>query len=201
VQSARLLAVDCSANATRFSHQPLKLKRKFVGSMREGSIETVGFGGGCHWCTEGVFQILRGVSEVDQGFLQSMAPDDAWAEGVIVRFDPDIIPLEILLEVHLRTHTANSGYSPNGGYRSAVYVRDTEQHRRTATAISGLMDAVKTAERTKALTLIGFKSSEQRYRNYCRTDPARPFCRRYIDPKLAMIRRAFAHHVSEESYP
>jgi len=164
-------------------------------------METVGFGGGCHWCTEGVFQIFQGVSEVDQGFLQSTAPNDSWAEGVIVRFDPDIIPLEILLEVHLRTHTANSGYSPNGRYRSAVYVQDAEQHHRTATAISGLMDAVETAERTKVLTLVGFKSSEQRYRNYYRTDPTRPFCRRYIDPKLAMIRRAFAHHVSEESYP
>ncbi|MFG1450993.1 peptide-methionine (S)-S-oxide reductase [Xanthobacter sp. V2C-8] len=44
----------------------------------------VGFGGGCHWCTEGVFQALRGVTQVDQGFLQSMAPADTWAEGVIV---------------------------------------------------------------------------------------------------------------------
>ena len=48
----------------------------------------VGFGGGCHWCTEGVFQALRGVTQVDQGFLQSVAPADTWAEGVIVTFEP-----------------------------------------------------------------------------------------------------------------
>ena len=35
-----------------------------------------GFGGGCHWCTEGVFQALRGVAQVDQGFVQSDAPAD-----------------------------------------------------------------------------------------------------------------------------
>lgn len=162
-------------------------------------METVGFGGGCHWCTEGVFQILRGVSEVNQGFLQSTAPNDAWAEGVIVRFDPDIIPLEILLEVHLRTHTANSGYSPNGRYRSAVYVEYAEQHRRIATAISNLTDVIETAERTKVLTLVGFNSSEERYRNYYRTDPTRPFCQRYIDPKLAMLRRDFARYVLDGS--
>ena len=40
----------------------------------------VGFGGGCHWCTEGVFQALRGVTQVEQGFLQSAAPANTWAE-------------------------------------------------------------------------------------------------------------------------
>ena len=66
----------------------------------------VGFGGGCHWCTEGVFQALRGVTQVDQGFLQSVAPADTWAEGVIVTFEPSAIGLETLSEVHLRTHSA-----------------------------------------------------------------------------------------------
>lgn len=29
----------------------------------------VGFGGGCHWCTEAVFMSLRGVTKVAQGFI------------------------------------------------------------------------------------------------------------------------------------
>ena len=40
---------------------------------------TIGFGGGCHWCTEAVFQPLEGVSEVRQGFIRSDAPDEAWS--------------------------------------------------------------------------------------------------------------------------
>ena len=54
-------------------------------------MEKLAFGGGCHWCTEGVFQALRGVEKVDQGFVQSDAPADTWAEGVIVTFDPSVI--------------------------------------------------------------------------------------------------------------
>lgn len=161
-------------------------------------METAGFGGGCHWCTEGVFQILRGVSQVNQGFLQSTAPDDAWAEGVVVRFDPEIISLDILIEVHLRTHSANSDYSPNGRYRSAVYFRVADQRHRADTVITRLRQKVDSAVRTKVLPLVGFRSSEERYRNYYHTDPTRPFCQRYIDPKLEAIRRDFARHVLSE---
>jgi peptide-methionine (S)-S-oxide reductase len=166
--------------------------------MENVSKETAGFGGGCHWCTEGVFQILRGVSQVNQGFLQSTAPDDAWAEGVMVRFDPGVISLDILIEVHLRTHSANSGYSPNGRYRSAVYFGDADQWHRADTVITRLRHEVDSAVRTKVLPLVGFRSSEERYRNYYRTDPTRPFCQRYIDPKLVGIRRDFARHVLSE---
>ena len=87
-------------------------------------MEKIGFGGGCHWCTEGVFQALRGIASVDQGFIQSEAPSDAWAEGVIVTFDPRVIGLAMLAEVHLRTHSANGTYSPGGRYRSAIYILD-----------------------------------------------------------------------------
>jgi peptide-methionine (S)-S-oxide reductase len=46
-------------------------------------------------CTEGVFQALKGVVQVDQGFIQSKAPSDTWAQGVMVNFDPAIISLGV----------------------------------------------------------------------------------------------------------
>jgi peptide-methionine (S)-S-oxide reductase len=41
------------------------------------------------------------------------------------------------------------------------------------------------------LPFLGFKPSDARYQDY-RTSPDRPFCRRYIDPKLKYIRDHFA---------
>lgn len=152
----------------------------------------IGFGGGCHWCTEGVFQALRGVIQVDQGFIQSEAPSDAWAEGVVVTFDPSIIGLETLAEVHLRTHSANGTYSPGGRYRSAIYTVEGNQHDAVARTIARFAADSGEAARTMVLPLSGFRPSDARYQNYYRTDPDRPFCRRYIDPKLAYIRRHFA---------
>ncbi|MBO6639652.1 MAG: peptide-methionine (S)-S-oxide reductase [Roseitalea sp.] len=80
----------------------------------------IGFGGGCHWCTEAVFQALRGVTRVEQGFVRSEPPFDAWSEAVIVTFDPASIDLATLTEVHLRTHASTAAHAMRGEYRSAV---------------------------------------------------------------------------------
>jgi len=87
----------------------------------------IGLGGGCHWCTEAVFQALRGVERVEQGFIRSTAPHDGWSEAVIVHFDPAVIDLKTLIEVHLRTHASTSEHSMRGKYRSAVYAFDPQQ--------------------------------------------------------------------------
>lgn len=156
-------------------------------------MEKIGLGGGCHWCTEGVFQALRGVHQVDQGFIQSEAPSDAWAEGVIVGFDSTMISLETLAEVHLRTHSANGSYAPDGRYRSAIYVFAESQRLVAARVVDQFARGSGEAARTLVLPFVGFKPSQARYQNYYRSDPGRPFCRRYIDPKLDYIRRHFAH--------
>ena len=152
----------------------------------------VGFGGGCHWCTEGVFQALKGVTQVDQGFIQSQAPADTWAEGVIVHYDPALISLQTLSEVHLRTHSSNRARSVRSKYRSAIYVIEDSQRHAAQSAIDGFADESGKAVYTQVLPFAGFKASETRYQNYYQTDPNRPFCRVYIDPKLDFIRRNFA---------
>ena len=155
-------------------------------------MEKIGFGGGCHWCTEGVFQALRGVLHVDQGFIQSEAPSDAWAEGVVVSFDPTTISVATLAEVHLRTHSAKTSYSPIERYRSAIYTFAANQHHESARIVAEFARNSGGTARTLVLPFLGFRPSEERYQNSYRTDPDRPFCRRYIDPKLAYIRRNFA---------
>ena len=152
----------------------------------------VGFGGGCHWCTEGVFQALRGVDQVDQGVVRSDAPADNWAEGVVVTFDPSVIPLATLSEVHLRTHSAARARSPRGKYRTAIYVFEDSQLHEAESAIARVADETGKTVHTLVIPFRGFRASDERYQNYYRTDPSRPFCRRYIDPKLDFIRRHFS---------
>lgn len=155
-------------------------------------MEKIGFGGGCHWCTEGVFQAIRGVQQVDQGFIRSEAPADTWAEAVVVHFDAAQIDLATLLEIHLRTHSATKAFVPEGKYRTAVYTFDDAQRATLHCAMSSLGAAFEKPLSTAVLPFREFKPSDDRYQNYYSTDPERPFCKRYIDPKLDYIKKHFA---------
>ncbi|MGB6231116.1 MAG: peptide-methionine (S)-S-oxide reductase [Litorimonas sp.] len=150
------------------------------------------FGGGCHWCTEAVFQALRGVVRVEQGFARSDPPNERWSEAARVTFDPARIPLHVLTDIHLRTHASTSAHSMRGTYRSAVYVTDDGDAARGV--LADLQAGFDAPLVTQVLPLRDFRESEPRFRDYYATDPDRPFCRTYIDPKLAMLRREFGEH-------
>ena len=155
----------------------------------------VGLGGGCHWCTEAVFQSLKGVSRVQQGFIRSDPPADGWSEAVVVHFDESQIDLATLIEVHVRTHASTAQHSMRGKYRSAVYVFDTDQAADAEQVIVLLNPQFADSLVTKVLTFEGFMASDERYHNYYESDPQRPFCRRYIDPKLDLLKRRFSADV------
>lgn len=154
--------------------------------------ERIGFGGGCHWCTEAVFQVLSGVRDVAQGFVRSRAPHDSWSEAVVVTFDPGEIDLRTLIEVHLRTHASTSAHKMRGKYRSAIYTFDDQQARRAADGLRELQPDFSQPLVTLVLDHVEFRASDERFQNYYATNPARPFCRNYIDPKLRLIRATYA---------
>ena len=153
--------------------------------------ERTGLGGGCHWCTEAVFQALRSVSAVEQGFAASVPPDEAWSEAVRVTFDPERLPLDILLEVHLRTHASTSAHKLRGKYRSAVYVFDEAQRAQAEAVLATLQAGFDAPLVTRVLPFAAFRASEPRSQDYYASDPHRPFCQTYIEPKLTWLRRTY----------
>jgi peptide-methionine (S)-S-oxide reductase len=159
--------------------------------MTSEAIVKIGLGGGCHWCTEAVFQALAGVSNVEQGFIRSEPPEDNWSEAVIVTFDPVVLPMESLIEIHLRTHSSTSHHKMRGKYRSAVYVYDAGTGVKVGRILRNLQREFEDPLVTNVLSLAGFKSSDERFQNYYASDPDRPFCKTYIDPKLALLRKRY----------
>jgi peptide-methionine (S)-S-oxide reductase len=161
--------------------------------------EQVGFGGGCHWCTEAVYQALQGVGYVEQGFIQSLPPDDGWSEAVIVTYDPVAIGLATLIEIHLRTHASTSAHKMRGKYRSAIYPTNEVQSGEAQVALDHLQSQFAEPIVTQVLHLAAFKPSDTRFHDYYRSDPTRPFCQTYIDPKLNLLRERFAEEMRAES--
>jgi len=152
----------------------------------------IGFGGGCHWCTEAVFQSLRGVSHVAQGFIKSLPPHDAFSEAVVVTFEPEVIPLSVLIDVHVRTHASTSHHKMRGKYRSAIYVYSQVQAKEVGACINASQDDFEDPIITLTLPHEGFKASPDQFQNYYKSNTGKPFCTAYIDPKLAKIRQQFS---------
>ena len=160
------------------------------------SIDKIGFGGGCHWCTEGVFISLKGVDKVEQGWIASTAPDDTPSEAVIVHFDKSIIDLKTLIEIHLLTHASTSQHSMRSKYRSAVYTFSNKQNENTANLLAVLSGQFELPLVTKVLPCISFKQSEEKYQDYFMKNKEKPFCQTYIIPKLKLLMREHGSYLT-----
>lgn len=159
----------------------------------------VGLGGGCHWCTEAVFQSLRGVTDVAQGFIAPNAQLNAFSEAVVVCFDEQIITLEHLIFIHLHTHKSTKNHSMRAKYRSAIYVFDASTQERATQALIKAQSDFKEKLITKVVPFGRFKYSDERFHNYYRANPNKPFCESYISPKLAMLKRKFSRYYQDVS--
>ena len=162
----------------------------------KNKIQKVGFGGGCHWCTEAVFQSLIGIENVEQGFIASEDEYNTFSEAVIVHFNPEEISLKDLIEIHLYTHKSTSEHSMRSKYRSAVYSFNETQQINTINILVGLQQKFDKTIITKVLPFCSFKESDELFQNYYYKNPEKPFCETHINPKLSMLMTQFKRRVN-----
>ncbi len=158
-------------------------------------MKKIGFGGGCHWCTEAVFQALLGVAKVEQGWISSIGENDYFSEAVIVHFDENKIDLTTLVAIHLYTHSCTSVHLMRKKYRSAVYTYTAIQAVNVQKAIRQLQVEFEQPIITEVLAYHAFKENDEQYQNYYQKHKEKPFCQTYINPKLSLLRRKFSKHV------
>lgn len=167
--------------------------------------------GGCFWCTEAVFQNVRGVQEVLPGYTGGKRPNPTYeqvcsgatghAEAVEVRYDPNEISYRELLGIFFATHDPTTlnrqGNDVGSQYRSAVFYADEEQKRQAEQVIAQL-EGEKVYDSpivTKLEPLETFYEAEGYHRNYFRNNPNQPYCSVIIAPKVAKFRQKYAGHL------
>jgi peptide-methionine (S)-S-oxide reductase len=155
-------------------------------------LKKVGFGGGCHWCTEAVFSALKGVETVEQGWIASGGDYSSFSEGVIVSYNALEISPDVLIEIHLHTHASTADHSMRDKYRSAVYTFDDSDIISIQIIIDDLQNDFDKPIITKVLPFADFKLNREDSLNYYFSDPAKPFCENYINPKLKLLREQFS---------
>lgn len=157
----------------------------------------IAFGGGCHWCTEAVFQSLLGVKKVNQGWVASTEKNNTFSEAVIVEFDNSKIDLKTLIEIHLLTHKSTSNHSMRTKYRSAIYYFSNQLKLESHKIIKDLQFNFNDKIITQILEFNDFKPSSEDFQNYYQSNPDKPFCKNYINPKLKLLLHKFSNQVDK----
>jgi len=159
-------------------------------------VKKVAFGGGCHWCTEAIFQTLKGVSNVEQGWVSStLVEAKEFSEAVIVHFDATQISLDTLIEIHLSTHNATSNHNFRKKYRSAIYTFSEAQQKEAQNILEIKQELFEKPLVTKVYPFGAFRLNEEKYLNYYKSNPQKPFCKVRIEPKLRVLLEEFSECV------
>ncbi len=156
------------------------------------NLKKIAFGGGCHWCTEAIFQSLRGVKLVEQGFIGSTNGNESFSEAVIVTYLRNQITLKALVMIHLQTHESMANHAMRDKYRSAIYTFDPIDGQRLNEMWGELQSSFDAKLITEILPFQAFVPSAEKYHNYYYSNRNKPFCKKYIDPKLAFLQEKFS---------
>jgi peptide-methionine (S)-S-oxide reductase len=176
--------------------------------MSEAKSEVAVFGGGCFWCTEAVFDELRGVHSVVSGYAGGSTKNPTYeqvcggrtghAEVIKIEFDPDQIAFKDLLTVFFATHDPTTlnrqGNDVGTQYRSTVFYANEEQKKEAETAIKELNDtnAFGKPVVTTIESLGEFYEAEDYHQKYYANNPYQPYCQYTIPPKLNKLHKQFA---------
>lgn len=172
-------------------------------------MQSIVFGGGCFWCVEAVFQMLRGVENVVSGYAGGGSENPSYykvvsestghAEVVKVEFDPSVVRLEDLLSVFFSSHDPTTrdrqGHDVGSQYRSVIFYTTPEQREAAEKFMKKLTDEQVFSKPivTELEPLTKFYPAESYHQNYYRQNQDQPYCQVVIDPKIAKLRQTYAH--------
>lgn len=188
------------------------LKANYMSSDKDagvysGAKDTATFGTGCFWCSEAVFQELKGVIKVTSGYSgghvtnptyeQVCSKTTGHAEVVEVIYDPSVITYDELLEVFWQTHDPTTlnrqGNDIGPQYRSVIFYHNPAQKQK-AEQYKDALDKSGAWANPIVTTIEPFKNfyvAENYHQDYYRLNGQAPYCYYVIRPKLEKFEKVF----------
>ncbi|UZW53875.1 peptide-methionine (S)-S-oxide reductase MsrA [Sphingobium sp. JS3065] len=166
--------------------------------------------GGCFWCTEAVYQNLKGVKVVESGYIGGTLPDPSYeqvcsgatghAEAIRITYDPAVIGYGDLLDIFFATHDPTTlnrqGNDIGTQYRSAIFPHSPEQ----AAAAKAGIERAQTDRADPIVTTIEpdapwYPAEDYHQKYWERVGDRNPYCMAVIPPKLAKLRKGFGERI------
>ncbi len=166
------------------------------------------FGGGCFWCTEAIFEQLKGVEKVLPGYSGGNIKNPSYrevctgrtghAEVIHIQYDPKEVSFNTLLEVFFATHNPTTlnqqGADKGTQYRSAIFYHNENQKQLAEDFIAALtLEKVYDAPIVTEVTPFDtFYEAEDYHQNYYQNNKEQAYCRAVINPKLKKFLTKFS---------
>lgn len=198
-----LIMLSCTTQAQEKSKSVKKVKQE----MSTKNIEYATFGGGCFWCTEAIFEQLKGVLKVESGYSGGSVKKPSYkevctgntghAEVIHITYNPKEISFTDLLDVFFNTHNPTTlnrqGADVGTQYRSAVFYHNKEQKDAANAMInaldkSGVFDDKIVTEVTEFDT---FYPAENYHQDYYNNNKTQGYCQMVINPKLQKFQKKY----------
>jgi len=167
--------------------------------------ETVVFGNGCFWCTEAVFQMIKGVVSVSPGssggrvanptYEQVSSGATGHAEVIKIVYNPDVVSFEEILQIFFTTHDPTSlnrqGNDVGTQYRSVIFYANERQKEKAEHYIKVLSKAYTKPIVTTVEPLQAFYPAEDYHKKYYEYHKDAPYCQLVIAPKVEKVEEKF----------
>jgi peptide-methionine (S)-S-oxide reductase len=172
-------------------------------------------GGGCFWCTEAVFDRVRGVLDVQSGYSNGHVQRPSYEQvcsgstghNEVVRlvYDSSQVSVRQLLGIFFATHDPTSlnrqGNDVGTQYRSAVYFTTPGQEQEARLLIAELEQAAvfNGPIVTEVLPLANYWPAEAYHQDYYEQHPDQGYCAYVVGPKVAKFRKQFSELLKPEA--
>lgn len=167
------------------------------------------FGGGCFWCTEAVFKMIKGVSLVKPGYAGGKLQNPTYtevstentghAEVVYIEYDPFQVDYKDLLTIFFASHDPTTlnrqGADVGTQYRSVIFYTTPEQKREAENFIKEINKSNEAGSPavTEVSPFINFYDAENYHKDYFENHKENPYCQIIINPKLQKVQKEFVN--------
>ncbi|MCH1608208.1 MAG: peptide-methionine (S)-S-oxide reductase MsrA [Flavobacteriaceae bacterium] len=168
------------------------------------------FAGGCFWCTESVFQRVKGVIEVTPGYMGGHVKNPAYrevcngitghTETIKITYDQDIVPYSSLLEIFFLFHDPTTlnrqGNDIGTQYRSAIFYNNLEEKNQIHACIDQFeKDKIYSDPIVTEINIeCPFYPAEVEHHNYYNRNSEQPYCHYVITPKIKKLESLFKQY-------
>lgn len=178
-----------------------------VKAQNNKNMELATFGTGCFWCTEAIFEQLKGVESAISGYSGGTVKNPTYkeictgetghAEVIQITFAPEIITYKELLEVFWQTHDPTTlnrqGADIGTQYRSVIFYHNNEQ-KELAENYKKKLDKAGIYNNpivTEISNYSAFYKAEEYHQDYYNNNKSQSYCSFVITPKIEKFKKVF----------